>query len=104
MLFLLWTVFSAKGGVSASGMHSLAFSDGALILSKCQFSRLGLALQTDASTLPELISLLSPKPVLSMRSLMAVLGKHLPTSITPRVEPCAWNMMLSRRCVVRNCG
>lgn len=91
-----------EGGAGANGMHSMVFSDGALILSHDQFLRLKLALQADGSTLLELMSLVQEAPVRSMRSLVGVLDSKLPTSIAPRVEPCAWNMLLSRRWVMLN--
>ncbi|CAM9302049.1 unnamed protein product [Ectocarpus sp. 8 AP-2014] len=84
------------GDAGTIGMHSLTFHDGALILSEDQFSRLESALQTNASTLPELISLLYDERVPNMRRLVSVLGRSLPTLTAPKVEPCAWNMMFSR--------
>ena len=81
----------------------MTFRDGALILSQDQYSRLGLAMQIDASTLSELVaSLLGDKPDPSLRSLMESLYFSLPTSMAPPVEPCAWNMMFSRRYVMLN--
>eukprot|EP00903_Cladosiphon_okamuranus_P010130 g9593.t1 len=80
----------------AGGMHPMVFSDGALILSDDQFLRLKSALQTNGSTLLELMSLVHEEPVRSMRTLLSVLDSKLPTAIAPRVEPCAWDMLLSR--------
>ncbi|CAN0529571.1 unnamed protein product [Ectocarpus sp. 12 AP-2014] len=70
-----------EGGAGANGMHSMVFSDGALILSHDQFLRLKLALQADGSTLLELMSLVQEAPVRSMRSLVGVLDSKLPTSV-----------------------
>lgn len=98
---LLQLKYVAGGGVDGSGMHAIAFYDGALILSDDQVTRLASALMVNASTLPEIASVWSDEPVTNMRRLMNKLAMTLPkTSIAPKVEPCAWNMMFARRCVV----
>lgn len=89
-----FTVSFAGNGVS--GVHAKTFRDGAIILSDAQINRISVQLGFEANFTQ---SAGENPQVRSMRGFIGKMASRMKSATVyiPHTQPCAWNMLLSRR-------
>lgn len=86
---------SGTRGGDVPGFQALRFEDGLMLLSDAQVAKLGGLFGVKGTSLPRLAATASRN---ALRYLMTQGARRIDDAVAPEAEPCAWNMMLTRRC------
>lgn len=88
-------------GANATGLHSLEFRNFAMVLSDSQVELLALTLEIEGTDTSALVNQFREEfPSRMNRFMGLVMRGPLAKNSALRTQPCAWNMLLSRRCVL----
>ena len=94
---LLLSVLVLKGA-NTTGLHSMDFRNFAMVLSDSQLELLALTLNIDETNTAVLANFFREKIPDRMNFFMSkVMRKRLRRNTALDLQPCAWNMLLSRR-------
>lgn len=92
-------LFFVLEGAQATGLHHLYFRNYAMVLSHSQLEQLALVLNVNRDGTENLAAHFARVLPKTMNNLMrTVLVDSLETNTALRRQPCAWNMLLNRRC------
>lgn len=87
-------------GSKATGLHLLKFRDFSMVLSYSQLEMLASTLGVDETNAKALATYFQEAlPDRLSRFMADVMRRPLNTNKALRLQPCTWNMFLSRRCV-----
>ena len=86
-------------GARATGLHQLNFRNYAMVLSHSQLELLALTLDVKRASVQDLATHFTRFLPSTMNRLMrVVMHDALEMNTAVRKQPCAWNMLLNRRC------
>lgn len=101
IILLLFVHVLGREGMNATGLHLLEFRKFAMVLSDSQIELLALTLDIQERNTTALANQLRKELPNRMNLFMShVMRAPLAKNPALRTQPCAWNMLLSRRCVL----
>ena len=95
-------LFSVLEGAKPTGLHSMQFRNFAMVLSDSQLELLALTIDIDETSTEALATYFRNEIPRTMNAFMGGwMREPLGWNEALTIQPCAWNMLLRRRCVRR---